>query len=400
MKHLLTEAEALQLELIGHRRYLHEHAETHTDLPLAAAYVKAQLTQMGYKPQDVSQCGVTAVAGKEGGKTFLLRADMDALPILEETELAFRSRNGRMHACGHDMHTAMLLGAARLLKAHEAQLTGQVKLMFQPAEETMAGAAAMIEAGVLENPAVDAAFMIHVISGIPLPVGRVIVPPPVAAASAGSDWFKITVHGKGGHGASPEKARDPLIVLSQICLALQSINAREVAPGEQIVVTVGQMHGGNTSNVIPESAFLSGSIRTFGSETRSFVRDRVQQIAEGLAETFRVKAEVVFEKSCPSFVINAALQKQISASCGALLGEENLVPMERVFGVSRLPGSEDFAAVSERVPSMMVMLTAGSPAEGYIYPPHHPKTAFDEEALKIGAALYANAALAWLKEND
>lgn len=399
MKYLLSEAEALQQELVQHRRYLHEHAETHTDLPMASSYVKERLLQMDYLPQDVSECGVTALVGKEGGGTFLLRADMDALPIMEETELPFRSRNGNMHACGHDMHTAMLLGAARLLKAHETELEGQVKLMFQPAEETMAGAAAMMEAGVLEHPTVDAAFMIHVISGIPLPTGCVIVPPPVAAASAGSDWFRITVRGKGGHGASPEKTLDPLIVLSQICLALQTINAREVASGEQIVLTVGQMHGGNTSNVIPESAFLSGSIRTFGSETRKYVRERVRQIAEGLAATFRMAAEVEFEKSCPSFVIDAALQQQISRSCGELLGEEMLVPMERVFGVSRLPGSEDFAAVSERVPSMMVMLTAGTPADGYAYPPHHPRTAFDEGALKIGAALYANAALEWLRGN-
>ena len=399
MKHLLSEAEALQSELVQHRRYLHEHAETQMDLPIASAYVKEQLSQMGYHPQNVSQCGVTALAGKEGGSTFLLRADMDALPITEETEYSFRARNGNMHACGHDMHTAMLLGAARLLKAHEAELRGQVKLMFQPAEETMAGAAAMIEAGVLEHPTVDAAFMIHVISGVPLPTGGVIVPPPVAAASAGSDWYKITVHGKGGHGASPEKALDPLLVLSQICLTLLSINAREVASGEQIVLTVGQMHGGNTSNVIPESAFLSGSIRTFGSETRKFVRERVRQIAEGLAATLRMTAEVEFERSCPSFVIDAALQKQVSAFCGELIGEEKLVPMERVFGMSRLPGSEDFAAVSERVPSMMVMLTAGAPADGYAYPPHHPKTSFDEDALKTGAALYANTALEWLRTN-
>lgn len=400
MKSLLREAEALQQKMIQHRRYLHENAETHNDLPIASAYVKDQLTQMGYLPQDVSACGVTALLGKPIGKTIMLRADMDALPITEETEFEFRSQNGNMHACGHDMHTAMLLGAAQLLKDHEVELTGQIKFMFQPAEETMAGASAMIEADVLENPVVDAAFMIHVISGIPLPTGCVIVPPPVAAASAGSDWFKVTVHGKGGHGASPEKALDPLIVLSQICLSLQTINAREVASGEQIVLTVGQMHGGNTSNVIPETAFLSGSIRTFGSATRKFVRERVQQIAQGVAGTFRTKADVDFERSCPSFAIDAALQKQISASSGELLGEEKLVPMESVFGVSRLPGSEDFAAVSERVPSMMVMLTAGSPTEGFAYPPHHPKTAFNEEALATGAALSANVAVEWLKNNS
>jgi hippurate hydrolase len=272
--------------------------------------------------------------------------------------------------------------------------------MFQPAEETMTGAAAMIEAGVLENPAVDAAFMVHVIAGIPIPTGSVIILPPVAAASAGSDWFKITVRGKGGHGASPEKALDPLIALSQICLSLQTINAREVAPGEQIVLTVGQMHGGNTSNVIPETAFLSGSIRTFGKAAREFVRERVQQIASGIAATFRMRADVEFEKSCPSFVVDADLQKQIEASCGELLGGEKLIPMERVFGTTRLPGSEDFAAVSEKVPTMMVMLTAGSPAEGYAYPPHHPRTAFHEGALAIGAALYANAAIEWLRGNS
>jgi len=399
MKNLLQEAGTIQETMVQHRRYLHENAEIHTALPIASAYVKDQLAKMGYQPQEVSTCGVSALIGKPGGKTFLLRADMDALPIAEETELSFCSSNGNMHACGHDMHTAMLIGAARLLMEHESDLKGQVKLMFQPAEETMTGSAAMIEAGILENPAVDAAFMIHVIAGIPIPTGSVIIPPPVAAASAGSDWFKINVHGKGGHGASPEKTLDPLIAISQICLSLQTINAREVAPGEQIVLTVGQMHGGNTSNVIPETAYLSGSIRTFGKAAREFVRERVRQISYGIANTFRMQADVEFEKSCPSFAIDQLLQKEIAASCSKLLGEEKLVPMERVFGVSRLPGSEDFAAVSEHVPSMMVMLAAGTPSEGYAYPPHHPKTAFNEEALSTGAAIYANTAIEWLMNN-
>jgi amidohydrolase len=395
---MIREAQALQASMVRDRRYLHENAEIGDQLPNTASYVTTRLQELGYQPNEISRCGISAIVGRETGRSFLLRADMDALPICEETALPFRSRTGHMHACGHDLHTAMLLGAAELLMRHKDELNGQVKLMFQPAEETMAGAAAMISAGVLENPQVDAAFMIHVISGIPAPTNTIILP-PAGAVSAGSDWFTITVQGQGGHGAAPDKTLDPLNALSHIYLSLQSINAREVASGDGITLTVGQISGGSTANVIPDKGFLAGTIRTFGQETREFVKMRLQQIAEGIASTFRVTASVHFEKSCPSVYIDPALRDQVADSAARLFGPDRLASMERIMHASRLPAAEDFAFISERVPSMMAMLVAGSAMEGYPFPPHHPKTVFDEEALSTGAALYADTAIQWLRRD-
>lgn len=210
---------------------------------------------------------------------------MDALPIQETSDLPFKSLTGNMHACGHDIHTSILLGAAKLLKDHEDEINGQVKLMFQPAEETLRGAKTMIDAGLLENPKVDAALMIHVASGMPLPSGAIMVVGE-NMRSAAADWFKITVQGKGGHGAMPNLGVDPLNISTHIFLALQNINSREVPPGEPTIVTVGSFHGGSVANVIPDTATLEGTIRTLDAENRSLVKERVRSIAEKTAEVF------------------------------------------------------------------------------------------------------------------
>ncbi len=225
---ILKFAENLTEELIAHRRYLHQIPEIHTDLPLTVAYVKQQLVEMGYSPIDCGASGVLAIAGgKNPGKVFLIRADMDALPVSEECDLQFKSTNGCMHACGHDFHTAMLLGAAKILKEHENDICGTVKLMFQPAEETLAGAKMMIDAGILDNPAVDAAMMMHVMVGFPLPTGAVVVG-ATGAVSAASDWFEINVTGKGGHGAMPENTVDPINIACHIHSGIQALNSREI----------------------------------------------------------------------------------------------------------------------------------------------------------------------------
>jgi amidohydrolase len=395
---LLLEARALQETITTYRRYLHEHAEVHDDLPVAAAFVKSRLEEMGYHPEEICQSGVVALAGKNPGKTMLLRADMDALPISEETDLEFRSRSGCMHACGHDLHTAMLLGAAQLLMDHEDAIEGQVKLMFQPGEETGVGATAMIEAGVLENPKVDAAFMVHVMTGIPLATGSIIIPQS-GIVSASSDWYRITVQGQGGHGAAPNTSIDPLNILSHIHLSLQSINAREVTPEYNIVLTVGQMHGGDTSNVIPESAFLSGSIRTFSQEKREFVKMRVEEIAKGIASTFRGSATIEYEHATPSLIVDQKLRDQCYDYTNALFDSSVVLDIEEALGVPRLTGSEDFAHVCEKVPGLMVIIGAGSTEEGYTFPMHHPKATFNEGALSTGAAVYTNTAIEWLKHN-
>lgn len=398
MTRLLYEASALQGTITQYRRYLHENAEVHDELPVTTAFVKSHLEEMGYHPEELCKSGVVALAGKTPGKTMLLRADMDALPISEETDLEFKCRSGCMHACGHDLHTAMLLGAAQLLKNHEEEIEGQVKLMFQPGEETGAGAVAMIEAGVLDNPKVDAAFMIHVMTGIPVATGSIIIPRS-GIMSASSDWFRVRILGKGGHGAAPNTSVDPLNILSHIHLALQSINAREIAPEDNIVLTVGQMHGGETSNVIPESAFLSGTIRTFSQEKREFVKMRLEQISQGIASTFRGSAIVEYDHTTPSLIVNHKLRDQFLDYINNLFDNSVVLDIEESLGVLKLTGSEDFAHVCEKVPGLMAIIGAGSTEEGFTFPMHHSKAAFNEEALSTGAAVYANTAIEWLKHN-
>jgi amidohydrolase len=399
MKSLLKAARQIQETLVKHRRYLHENAEVGMDLPKSAAYVSARLKEMGYTPEEICQSGIVAVAGNRNeGKTFLLRADMDALPIKEETDVPFRSENGNMHACGHDLHTAMLLGAARLLKDHEDDIDGQVKLMFQPAEETLSGARRMVDAGLLENPAVDAALMIHVVSGFPIDAGLVLAAGD-GIVTAASDWFKVTVQGKGCHGAMPQMGVDPLNALMHMYLGLQSINARDVAPGEVAVVTIGEIHGGETGNIIPDTAYMQGTIRTYSDDTRAFVKERVAAIVKNTAESFRTSAEVDFFRGCPCVVNDKKLLAQMKDFARDFVGEEKFLDIAALLGSSRMSGSDDFAYVTKEVPGVMLSIGAGSSEKGFVHPQHHPQADFDENVLYIGAGIYANSAMEWLKNN-
>lgn len=401
---LLQEAEQIRDHVLRERRTLHQIPGTGFDIGDTLAFVKKELTDMGLQPADCGRAGVTAlVGGKRPGKVFLLRADMDALPIREEADLEFASQNGRMHACGHDLHTAMLLGAARLLKAHEEEIHGTVKLMFQPAEEIFEGSHDMIEAGLLENPKVDAALMIHVMAGMPFPAGTVIVSAPGVSAPA-ADYFEIKVQGKGCHGSMPSTGVDPLTAAAHILIALQEIHARELAMDDRVVLTIGTMNAGTASNVIPDTVTMGGSIRTFDEETRSFIKQRMTEIAEGTAKTFRAEAAVTFGSGCPTLVND----RDLSQCCGQYMKE--LLGEGRAFSVAELnamgggtssksAGSEDFAYVSQEVPSLMLALAAGQPEKGYRYPQHHPMAKFDESVLPGGSAVYAWAALRWLEEH-
>lgn len=401
---LLKEAEQLHETMISDRRYLHQHPGTGFDIAETKAYVKEKLTEMGYQPADCGKAGLIALAGgKRKGKTFLLRADMDALPINEEADVEFASANGKMHACGHDMHTAMLLGAARLLKAHEDEIEGTVKLMFQPAEEIFEGSNDMIEAGLLQNPDVDAALMIHVMAGMPFPAGTVVVSAPGVSAPA-ADYFEIRVKGKGCHGSMPNTGVDPLNAAAHILIALQEIHARELAMGEKAVLTIGTMHAGNAANVIPDTVVMGGSIRTFDEEMRSYIKQRMCEIAEGIAKSFRAEAEVTFGSGCPTLVNDRTLADSVFEYVKELLGQGKAFSVAQLNamggqGGSKSAGSEDFAYVTQKVPSIMLALAAGESDKGYVYPQHHPMVKFDEEALSSGCAVYAYAAMRWLEEN-
>lgn len=402
---LIKEAEAYREQLTADRRYLHQHPETGFNLTETLDYVKKELTAIGYTPIECGKAGLTVLAGgKKTGKVFLLRGDMDALPIREEADVPFASQNGNMHACGHDMHTAMLLGAARLLKKHENEIFGTIKLDFQPAEEIFEGSKDMINAGLLEHPTVDAALMIHVTAAMPMAPGTAIVCDGGVSAPA-ADYFKIKIQGKGCHGSMPQLGIDPVTVAAHIITALQEIHARELALSDDAILTIGTIHGGNADNAIPDTVELGGTIRTYDEEVRSFLKERMEEIATGTAAAFRASAEVTFGSGCPTLLNDGDLSGCTVSYLRELLGPSAAFTAGQLAALSgngktvKATGSEDFAYVSHKVPSIMLALAAGQPEMGYCYPQHHPKVMFDESVLPIGSAIYAYTAMRWLEEH-
>ncbi len=411
---LLQEAASYQKDFTSYRHYLHAHAEVDFDLPQTVDYVREQLTMMGFDPIPCGRCGLTVTVGeKKPGKVFLLRADMDALPIREEAPVDFASDNGNMHACGHDIHTAMLLGAARLLKDHEDEICGTVKLMFQPAEETLGGAKDMIDHGILQDPIVDAAMMIHVMTGCPLPEGTVIIAPAGISAPA-ADMFEIRIQGQGCHGSSPNTGIDPLNVAAHILISLQELHARELAMIDRAALTIGSLHAGVAPNVIPDTAVMGGSLRAFDEETRRFLKERLIQIAQGTAALFRAQATVTFTCGCPALRNDASLCKDAETYLTDLLGETRAFSTEKLaaMAASQAPsspdstkrntsvaGSEDFAYVSQQVPSVMLSLAAGHPDHGHEHALHHPQATFTDDILSVGSAVHACVAMRWLEEH-
>lgn len=374
------------------RRYLHAHAETGFELSATFDYVWDRLTEMGLTPRKCGKCGILADIGS-GERCVLLRADMDALPMREETELPFASSNSCMHACGHDMHTAMLLEAARILKGREATLPGRVRLMFQPAEELLLGAADMLADGLLNAPEPEAAFMIHVLTGLDIPAGTVIVSAPgISAPAAG--MFEIRIQGKGCHGAMPHTGVDPVSIAAHTVLNLQQIQTRELSLTQPCALTIGMLQAGSTANIIPDRAVLRGSLRALEDETHQYLLRRVEEIAVQTAALFRGRAEMEQIGGCLTLVNDERLSKSTLSALRELLGSERVLLSSDLGGdAAKSSGSEDFANVSHAVPSLMVALAAGRPADGYVHPAHHPKAMFDESALPVGAAVYAAMAL-------
>lgn len=394
MNKLLQEAELIKDIIIKHRRYLHQNPEVGFHLKKTKDYVKQELKKMGYNPIDCGKCGLYAIVGKKQGKTFLLRADMDALNIKEETNLEFASQNGFMHACGHDMHTAMLLGAAFLLKKYENYINGQVKLMFQPAEEILEGSKDMIKNNILDN--VDAAFMIHVLSGLPFSTGTALICAPGISAP-GADMFEITIQGKGTHGSMPDKGIDPLNVAVHIYLALMEIVSREISIQDTLTLTIGSINGGNSANIIPDTVTMKGSLRSFSEDVRIYVKNRIIEVCKSSANTFKATAKVKYTSGAPSLKNDKELSLLTHKYTKELIGEK-AININDLDSSLKSSGSEDFAYISWEVPSIMVSLAAGELSQGYNYSLHHPKVLFDEDVLPIGSAIYAYNALRWLEE--
>ena len=384
---------ALELkdETIANRRHIHKNAETGLDLPKTKAYVMEKLTEYGLEPKDCGY-GVTATLGK-GGKVLLLRADMDALPMPEESGEEFACPTGKeAHTCGHDFHAAMLLTAAKMLKEKEETLEGTVKFMFQPAEETFEGSKNMIANGILENPKVDAALAYHVSPGR-MPIGLYMYNDKDTMMYS-VDGFKITIHGKGSHGAYPHVGIDPINIGVHIHLALQELIARESDPTHSCVLTIGQFAGGTAANIIPETAVLQGTIRTNKPEARELLVRRMKEVAEKTAAVYNGTVDIEMISEVPPLICNPKLTDEVVGYMQEL-GIPGLTPYP---GISA-SASEDFAVIAEKVPSTFMYLSAGYLDERGQYPAHHPKAQFNEDVCPIGAACLAHCASQWLKNN-
>lgn len=384
---------ALELneETIANRRYLHTNAETGLDMPKAKAFVMKKLKEYGLEPKECGY-GVTATLGK-GGKVLMLRADMDALPMPEESGEPFACPTGKeAHACGHDFHAAMLLTAAKMLKENESELEGTVKFMFQPAEETFEGGKNMIENGILENPKVDAALAYHVAAG-QMPVG-IYMYNDNGTMMYSVDGFRITINGKGSHGAYPQKSIDPINAAVHVYLALEAIMAREVDPTKACVMTVGKFEAGTAANIIPDTAVLEGTIRSNDNEARQLMVRRMKETAQKTAECFGASADITMLSEVPPLICDPKLTDEIVGYMKEI-GIPNLTPYPEVSSSA----SEDFASIAEKVPATFMYLSAGYTDERGQYGAHNPKVQFNEDVCPIGSSCLAYCATQWLKNN-
>jgi amidohydrolase len=392
---LKQEAQELFPKLVAWRRDFHQHPELGFQEVRTAGIVADHLRSLGLEVSTgVGKTGVVALIEPNDlpadAPTVLLRFDMDALPIHEENDVAYKSQNpGVMHACGHDGHTAIGMGVAELLSRHRAELPGRVKLAFQPAEEGLGGARAMIADGVLETPKPGAAFGLHLWSRLPL--NQVVVQSGPLWAAA--DKFELVIHGKGGHGATPHDTIDATLVASQIVVALQSIVARNVNPTDTAVVTVGSFHSGTAGNIISERAELEGTIRSFDADVRSLLHRRIEEVARGICEAFGASYEFSIPGCVPATVnseAGAALMRQVA---------EQILDPEHVIQISPMMVGEDMAEFLNRVPGCFILVGASDPDTGWHSPHHSPTFDFDERMLPTGVALLASAAIQYLSEH-
>ena len=376
-------------KLISHRRYLHENAEIGFNTETTNKYIFETLSSIGIECSFFTKNAVIGkIYGKKSGRTILLRSDIDALPIKEETSLPFSCKTGNMHACGHDMHTSMLLGAAEILYRSRDKIYGDIKLLFQPAEETLSGAKACLEKGALDG--VDYAMTVHVMTSCDIPTGKVILSQDSPCAPS-ADFFTISITGKGCHGSSPCLGIDPISCASRIISSLPHIKTHEIGIHHKSVLTIGEIHGGNSANAIPDFVTMSGTLRCFDEKIRAFYKNRFEDISKCIASAFRCDAEIKYTSSCPTLINDKLLLDKTRLNLEELLGKENVIMIKDT--KSDLQGSEDFAYISQKVPSVTVAIAAGKTEDGHKYPLHNPRVTFDEEALEVGSKVFAYNAM-------
>ena len=387
---LLEQAKNFSSKLTKWRRHLHQNPEIGLEEYETSAFVVEKLSEMGYTEVSVlAGTGVGALLrGEEPGETVALRADMDALPIPDEKDTPYKSqRDGLGHLCGHDGHTVMLLGAARLLRDNPPK-RGSVKLIFQPGEEGYFGAKKMIDAGALQNPDVKAIAGLHVYPD--LPTGHVACAPREVCAAA--DFFEIEIIGEGGHAAHPHKAKDPITVAAEVIGAIQQLVSRETDPTSPLVITVGQIHGGSANNAVAPRVKMGGTVRVFDPELRDKVEGRIDQLLQGITQAFGVNYKLTFSYMYPSLLNDPLLVPTVQQTAVNLLGEDR-------FHVGRPSmGGEDFAFYANEIPGVFFRLGVRNEDKNAVYPLHNPKFDLDEDALPYGSSMLAQWALDYLKD--
>lgn len=375
----MAEAESLRDELVDRRRDFHRHPELAYQEHRTAGIVADELNDLGLEVQTgVGKTGVIGILeGAKDGPTVLYRADMDALPIQEENEAEYVSQAaGKMHACGHDGHTAIALGIAKLLNNHRERLGGRVKFVFQPAEEVGTGASSMIDDGALEAPAPDRSLGIHLWNDLEVGTVSVVDGPTMSGAGV----FEITVTGKGGHGAMPHQTADPIVCSAQIIVALQSIVSRNINPLDTVVLTIGELHGGTARNIIPQTVSFGGSFRLFREETRDRIKSRIQDTATGIAQGMGCQADVRFGLGIGATVNDIEVAAHARSVFAALGGAIEVVRQPWM-------ASEDVGLFMERNPSAYLLVGSANHERGLDFPHHHPRFDFDEDVLPLSVGM-------------
>ena len=386
----LAKARTLQAEFVGLRRDIHQHPELGFEEIRTAGIVAKYLQSLGLEVTTmVGGPGVVGLLrGDLPGKTVALRADMDALPVPEQSGVEYASTvPGKMHACGHDGHTAILLGVARLLSGIREQIPGNVKFFFQHAEEGPGGARPMIEAGAMDNPRVDGILALHL--GNDLPTGTIGL--VAGASTASSDSFELTIAGKGGHGAHPHKSIDAIAAAGHVIVALQTIISREIDPLGAAVVTIGTINGGYRRNVIADQVIMTGTVRTIDQAVQQAIPGQIERIIQGVCGALRCQYQFIYNYGVPSVVNALEMTDLVEGVAKRVLGEQNVFR-----GNKPTMGGEDFSFFAQRAPGVMFSLGAGNPAKGCDFPIHHPRFNFDEDAIPVGMAILAESALEFL----
>ncbi|MGH2550998.1 MAG: M20 metallopeptidase family protein [Thermomicrobiales bacterium] len=390
---LMRDVDEIMPGVVADRRHLHQHPELGFQEFETAKFIAERLRSLGLDDvqTEVGRTGVVGILrGGKPGKVVALRADMDALPVDEENDVEYKSlNNGKMHACGHDAHVSMMLGAARVLASKREEIPGTIKFIFQPAEEGLGGALAMMADGVLENPRPDAIFGLHIWQEAPSGVVQI----RDTVAMVAGDGFKIEITGKGGHGATPHTAIDPIAIGSEIVAALQTIMSRNIDPILAGVVTIGSFHAGNAANVIPSTAELTGTIRTVTIEEREEIHRRVEQIARGVARAMRADIEFTLK-----FGVSATVNDPAMAAIAREAAIE-LVGPDRVEAGELKVVSEDMSVFLNEVPGCYYFVGSRNPDKGFVWGHHHARFDIDEDAMAVGVSTLAGTAMLYLQKN-